>query len=97
MLDYYSGKELPANAGDTVSIPGLDRSPGEGNSSLLQYSCLGNPIDRGAQWATVLGVTKSQHNQVTTQQHLDTISNGVNALKKKKTPDNVTLFKNFNI
>ena len=97
MHDYYSGKELPANAGGTVSIPGFDRSPGEGHGRLLQYYCLGNPIDRGAQWATVLGVTKSQHNKATEQQHLDTISNGVNALKKKKTPDNVTLFKNFNI
>ena len=41
-------KNLPANAGDTGSIPGLGRSPGEGNGNPFQYSCLGNPIDRGA-------------------------------------------------
>ena len=42
------------------SIPGLRKSPGEGNGNLLQYSCLGNPMDRGAWWATVHGVAKSQ-------------------------------------
>ena len=47
-----------ANAGDPGSIPGTGRSPGEGNGNPLQYSCLGNPMDRGARWATVLGVTK---------------------------------------
>ena len=46
-------KNLPANAGDVGSIPGLGRSPGEGNGSPLQYSCLENPIDRGAWRATV--------------------------------------------
>ena len=51
---------LPANAGDVSSIPGLGRSPGEGNGNPLQYSCLGNPMDRRAWWATVHGVTKSQ-------------------------------------
>ena len=49
-----------ANAGDISSIPRSRRSPGEGNSNLLQYSCLTNPMDRGAQWATVHGVAKSQ-------------------------------------
>ena len=56
-------KNLPANAGDTRdtgSIPGLGRSPGGGNGNPLQYSCLENPMDRGAWWATVHGVTKSQ-------------------------------------
>ena len=51
-------KNLPANAwdpGDLGSIPGLGRSPGEGNGNLLQYSCLGNPMDRGAWWATICG------------------------------------------
>ena len=52
-------KNLGSNAGDLGSIPGLGRSPGEGNSHPLQYSCLGNPIDRGAWPATVLGVAKS--------------------------------------
>ena len=43
--------------GDICSIPGLGRSPGGGNGSLLQYSCLGNPMDRGAWWVTVYVVT----------------------------------------
>jgi len=51
-------KNLPANAGDTGSIPGLGRYPGEGNGNPLQYSCLGNPIDRGAWQATIHGITK---------------------------------------
>ena len=48
------------NAGDLGSIPRLGRSSGEGNGHPLQYSCLGNPMNRGAWWATVHGVTKSQ-------------------------------------
>ena len=51
-------KTLPANAGDVGSIPGLGRSPGGGNGNPLQYSCLGNPMDRGGWWATVHWVTK---------------------------------------
>ena len=53
-------KNLPANAGDAGSICGLGRSPGEGNGKPLQYSRLGNPMDRGAWRATVRGVTKGQ-------------------------------------
>ena len=53
-------KNIPANAGDTASIPGLGRSPGAGKSNPLQCSCLGNSMDRAAWWATVPGVTKSQ-------------------------------------
>ena len=53
-------KNLPANAGDSGLIPGLERSPGEGNGSPLQYSCLENSIDRRALLATVHGVAKSQ-------------------------------------
>ena len=45
--------------GDPGSIPGLGRSPGEGNGNLLQYSCLGNPMDAGAWWPTVYRVAKS--------------------------------------
>ena len=41
-------KNVPANAGDAVSIPGLDGSPGEGNGNPLQYSCVENPMDGGA-------------------------------------------------
>ena len=47
-------KYLSANARDAGPIPGLGRSPGEGNGSPLQYSCLGSPVDRGAWWITVL-------------------------------------------
>ena len=53
------GKESAYNAGDLVSIPGLGRSPGEGNSYPLHYSCLENSIDRGAWHATVHGVAES--------------------------------------
>ena len=53
-------KSSPANAGDMGLIPGLGRSPGEGNGNPLQYSCLGNLMDRGAWWATVHGVAKRQ-------------------------------------
>ena len=56
-------KNLPASlgaTGDMGLIPGLGRSPGEGNGNPLQDSCLGSPMDRGAWWATVHGVTKSR-------------------------------------
>ena len=53
-----SGKELPTNAADWGLIPGLGRSPGEGNSKPLQYSFLENPMDRGAWQAIVHGVAK---------------------------------------
>ena len=53
-------KNSPANAGDMGLIPGLGRSPGEGNGNPLQYSCLGNLMDRGAGQATVHPVTKSR-------------------------------------
>ena len=46
-------KNLPANAGDMGSIPGWERSPGEGNGNLLQYSCLKNSMDRGA-WQAIV-------------------------------------------
>ena len=51
-------KNPPANAGDPGSIPALGRSPGEGNANTLQYSWLGNPMDRGTWWATVHRVAK---------------------------------------
>ena len=54
------GKESACHAVDLGLIPGLGRSPGEGNGYPLQYSCLENPMDRGAWWATVHGVSKSQ-------------------------------------
>ena len=52
-------KNLPVNAGDWGLIPGSERSPGEGNDNPLQYSCLGNPMDKGAWQAMVHGVAKS--------------------------------------
>ena len=52
-------KNPPANAGDAGSIPGSERSPGEGNSNPPQYSCLGNPMDRRAQQSAVHGVAES--------------------------------------
>ena len=55
-----AAKNLPANAGDLGSIPGLGRSLGEGNGNPLQYSCLDNPMDRGAWRATLHGITKSR-------------------------------------
>ena len=54
------GKASACNAGDLVSIPGSGRSPGEGNSNPLQYSCLENPMDGEAWYAMVHGVAKSQ-------------------------------------
>ena len=56
---WLSGKESPCQAGDTVSIPESGRSPGEGNGNPLQYSCLGNPMDKGGWWATVHEVTEN--------------------------------------
>ena len=58
--DSSAGKESACNAGDPGSIPGLGRSPGEGNGSLLQYSCLENPMDHGVWQAMVHGVVKSR-------------------------------------
>ena len=69
LLLWYSGMGFPggsevkasdSNTGDLGSIPGLGRSPGEGNGTPLQYSCLENPMDRGAWWAAVHGVAKSR-------------------------------------
>ena len=52
-------KESACRPRDLGSIPGSGRSPGEGNGNSLQYFCLGNPVDRGAWWAIVHGVTES--------------------------------------
>ena len=58
--DDLGGKESACDVGDLGSIPGSGRSPGEGTGNALQYSCLENPIDRGAWWGIVHLVTKSQ-------------------------------------
>ena len=63
-------KNLPANAGDMGSIPGLGRFSGEGNGNPLQYSCLGNPIDRGASQAIQsMGSQRVGHDLATKEQH----------------------------
>ena len=81
------------NAGDVGSIPGLGRSPGEGNGNLLQYSCLGNPMARDAWWSTVhrvareLGMTetKQKQNLIILSQHFPMIeSQNVNKHHLKK-------------
>ena len=62
-MGFPGGSEVKAsacNVGDLGLIPGLGRSPGEGNGNLLQYSCLENLMDGGAWWAKVHGVAKSQ-------------------------------------
>jgi len=58
-------KESTCNAGDPSSIPGLERSPGEGNGNPLQYSCLENPMDREAWQTTLHGVTRVRHDLAT--------------------------------
>ena len=58
-LSSSDGKQSAFNVGDLGSLPGSGRSPGEGNGNPLQYSCLENPMDRGAWWDTVHGVSKS--------------------------------------
>ena len=58
-LGGSEGKESACNAGDPGSIPGSERSLGEGNGNALQYSCLEKSMDRGAWWAMVLGITES--------------------------------------
>ena len=65
VLVAQSVKESACNAGDPGLIPGLGGSPGEGNGNPLQYSCLENPMDRGAWQATVYGVTRVRHDLAT--------------------------------
>ena len=65
------GKESACNAGDLGSVPGLGRSPGEGNGNPLQHSCLENPMDRGAWWATVMGLQRGRHDVVPKPAPLD--------------------------
>ena len=60
------GKEFACSSGDLGSIPGLGRAPGEGNGTPLQYSCLKNPMDRGAWQDTVHGAAKVGYNLATT-------------------------------
>ena len=81
------GKESACNAGVPSLIPGLEGSPGEGNSNPLQYSCLRNPMDRGAWQATVHGVATIGHNLATkppTRHHHHHICNSLPAILKSK-------------
>ena len=64
LLVVQDDKEAAYNAGDPGFIPGSGRSPGEGNGDPLQYSCLGNPVDRGAWWAAVHRVAESDMTEV---------------------------------
>ena len=59
-IELFIGKASACNVGDTGPIPGSGRSPGAGNSNPHQYSCLENPMDRGAWRATVHGVAKNR-------------------------------------
>ena len=91
------GKECACNAGVPSLIPGLEGSPGEGNSNPLQYSCLRNPMDRGAWQATVHGVTTIGHNLVTKQPppplacENDNTTKKQRLFKKKKSTSNIYL------
>ena len=68
--DLPTVQESACNAGDPDSIPGLGRSPGEGNGNPLQYSCLENPMDRGAWRAIVYGVTSVGHGLAAKKPHI---------------------------
>lgn len=70
-MDFLGGsvvKNLPANAGNVGSLSGSGISPGGGNGNPLQYSCLGNPMDRGTWWAAVHGVSESDATEHTQDQ-----------------------------
>ena len=68
-LTIHVSKESACNAGDLGSIPGSGGSPGEGNGNPFQYSCLENPMDRGAWQAIVHEVTRLRHDLVTNPHH----------------------------
>ena len=94
-IKLIGGSEVKApacNAGDLGSIPGLGRSPREGNGNPLQYSCLENPMDGGAWWATVHGVTKRWTRL--SDFHIIIMSyNSMNMLKKKPHPTELYVLK----
>ena len=82
------GKESACNAGNLGLISGSGRSPGEGNGNPLQYSCLGNPMDRGAWQATVYGVARVGHDLATTPPLVGKVSEergmGIHLLQEPK-------------
>ena len=75
VLKKKKKKNPPANTGNVGLIPGLERSPGKGN--ILQYSCLGNPMDRATSWATVHVVSRVRHNLTTNQQQYCTAQRNI--------------------
>ena len=80
-----SGKEPPANAGDIRDkslIPVLGRSPGEANGNPLQYSCLGNPMDRGA-WQVMVRISKSQMPLQRLSTHTSVLHDGIGTLQRE--------------
>ena len=84
-------KEPAFNAGDLDLIPGSGRSPGEGNGNPLQYSCLGNPMDRGAWRATVMRSQRVRQDLATQQQQMDKANTNTRtdlsvSIKKKLPP-----------
>ena len=83
-------KNPPIYAGDTGSIPGLGRSPGEGNSNPPPYSCLENPTDRGAWWDIAHGVTKIW-TRLTTKHEIFKIQNN-NAAKAEHKGKSTALY-----
>ena len=95
---WLSSKEFTCNARDSGSVPGLETSPGEGNDNPLQYSCLGNPMDRGLWQATVHGVTKRvRHDWVTKQQGATAVpwySRGIGS-RNSHTYQNLRIFKSL--
>ena len=84
---WLSGKETACQTGDLGSLPGLGRSPGEGNGNPFCCSCLGNPMDRGAQWAySPWGLKRVGDNLVTKQPYLNNRSGSDNIEIKPQNP-----------
>ena len=75
--DDSNGKESACNAGDLGLIPESGRSPGEGNGNPLQHSCVEDPMDRGAWWATVHSVAESDTTKILMHTHIHQVEDGM--------------------